>query len=480
LATTDLLTLDRKLVLAARALDVWRSELAIDDRRDRDDPLAPWAELSSRPLIEAIARSGLAPIPKTPPLFLPEGLSTVVTAPVTNLEDVLAEVRGAMVSWATHLHVARSIREATVLRAAAARDDREAEAYGRKASLRAMLRALARPRQAGGVPEPKAAIAIEDLAPGLLDTIFEEENRRREVAELLGAPARCCLAPDDEAAAAAQKFLDETEDEAIEGLALGARSAQRTPSRGRGARPYSWVDVFAIRRAAELSEGWPATLGARWFAELARGTELVSGLEVDVKVEAARLAPRADHAGLHLAPPTGAWTFARALHALGVALRLHGRDAKVPFSTHAPPHDRRAMVMGEAFLALASTPAFHARARGVAKAKADLSAKRLATTRLLERRHLALRVRLAPELARGRRPFLEAFEDLAPRVLGDLPKELAGFLGTPGPTGPADDAARFRSFEEGDRLARALVDGFDVDWWRNPKAASWIRDRCAR
>ena len=39
MATTNLLTLDRQLALGAKALDTWRRELAVDDRRDKDDPL---------------------------------------------------------------------------------------------------------------------------------------------------------------------------------------------------------------------------------------------------------------------------------------------------------------------------------------------------------------------------------------------------------------------------------------------------------
>lgn len=470
--TTDLLTLDRKLALAAKALDSWRGELAIDDRRDGDDPLAGFAELASKSTIDAIARSGLAPISTAPTFLLAEGEVVKPTAAVEG--DPLVELRSALVSWCTHLNIARGLAEATAARAALARDEREAEAYGRDASLRAMLRALARPRQAGGIPEPRAAAAIEDLSPQLLDGVVDEETRRREACEILGAHAKCCLSPDVEAAQLAEAYLAATDDEAKEGLALGMRSSQRT------SKNPTWVDVLAVRRAADVAEGWPATLGGRWFAELARGTELLSGLDVDVRVDAGRLAPRADHAGLHLAPPTGAWTFARALQALGAALRIHGRDSKSPFGTHTLPHDRRPAVLGEAFYALPTTVIFHARARGVAKAKAELAARRLTTTRLLERRHLALRVRLAPELAKNRRTFVEAFEALAPRVLGETPKELAAFLGAPGPTGPADDAAKFRALTEGDALAKRMVDSFDDDWWRNPKAAAWLRDRCAR
>ena len=472
MSTTNLLTLDRQLALAARALDTWRSELAVDDRRDKDDPLAAWPDLTSRSTIDAIGRSGIAAFSTTPTFLMPDG-EVIVRADSLPV-DPLAEVRGAMISWCSHLYVAKSIRDATVDRAHLTLEELESESYGRNTSFRAMLRALARPRQAGGVPEPRAAAAIEDLSPQLLDGIFEEENRRREAAEMLGERGKCCHDADHETAALAEKFIKDTDDEAAEGIALGLRSSQRT------AKPPTWVDILAIRRAADVAEGWPSSLSARWFAELARGTELLSGFEVSVRVDAGRLAPRADHSAIHLAPPTGAWTFARALHALGAGLRMHGRDPKVPFAAHTKPHDRRPLVLGEAFLALASTPVFHARARGVAKPKADLSARRLATTRLLERRHTALRVRLAPELMKNRRTFAEAFEDFGGRVFGEVPRALAAFLGAPGPTGPADDAARFRSFADGDALGKRFVDLYDADWWRNPKAASFIRDRCAR
>jgi hypothetical protein len=472
-ATTDLLTLDRKLALAVRALDAWRDELPVDDRRDKDDPTAGFSELTQRSMIEAIGKSTLAPIDLAPPLLLPSG---ELEAPsLVHADDPLAQLRPAVSTWCTHLHIARGLRDATVARASAMRDELDSEVYGRAVSIRAMLRALARPRQAGGVPEGRAAATIEDLSPQLLDSIVDEESRRREAAEGLGVPARCCREPAELDEKRANTFLAATEDEANEALAQGLRAV------GRQRKGATWVDALAVRRAADVAEGWPSALGPRWLAELSRGTELLDGLKIDVRVDAGRLAPHADHNSLSLAQPTGAWTFARALYALGVALRIHGRDAKAPFSTHVLPHDLRPFVMGEAFMALAVTPVFHGRARGVSRPKAEASARRLVATRLLERRHLALRVRLASELARGRRAFLEAFEEHAPRAFGvEVPRELAAFLGAPGPLGPAEDAARLAATEHGDILAQKLVEVFDVDWWRNPKAASWVRERCAR
>ncbi|MFI5302774.1 MAG: hypothetical protein ACHREM_32185, partial [Polyangiales bacterium] len=227
--------------------------------------------------------------------------------------------------------------------------------------------------------------------------------------------------------------------------------------------------------------GWPGTLTPRWFAELSRGTSLFEGLKLDARVDAGRLGPRADESSLRLAPPTGAWTFARGLHAIGVALRLHGRESRAPFAVHHQPHDVRALALGEAFAQLTTTTAFHSRARGLAQSKADLAARRLGTTRLLERRNLALRVVLGPQLRRGRRRFIEAFAETAGDALGgETPKELASLLGGPGVLGPAEDAARVRSFATGDALGLELRERFDVDWWRNPKAAAWIRERCAR
>jgi len=472
-ASTDLMTLDRKLALAVRALDAWRDQLPVDDRRDKDDPVAGWNELTQRSTIDAIGKSTLAAVDLVPPLSLPTG--ELETPTLVGPEDPFAQLRPALATWCTHLHIARGLREATVARAGVMRDELDSDVYGRAVSLRAMLRALARPRQAGGVPEGRAAATIEDLSPQLLDSIVDEESRRREAAEGLGAAARCCREPAEADSKHADQILAATEDEANEALAQGLRAI------GRQKKGATWVDVLAVRRAADVAEGWPSALGPRWLAELSRGTELLSGLSIDVRVDAARLAPHADHASLSLAPPTGAWTFARALYALGVALRIHGRDSKAPFATHVLPHDQRPFVMGEAFMALASTPVFHARARGVSRPKAEASSRRLASTKLLERRHLALRVRLAFELAKGRRAFLEAFEELAPRALGgEVPRDLAAFLGAPGPLGPAEDAARLAAAEQGDALARKLVEVFDVDWWRNPKAASWVRDQSSR
>jgi hypothetical protein len=475
MGTTDLLTLDRKAALAARAIDGWRAELAIDDRRDRDDPLVGYLELASRATLESIGKSGLDPVSTVPALLLPTGEVSSEPTLTGGGDDPLAALRDGLTRWCAHFHLWRAIRELTALRAAAFRDPRESDAYGREIGMRAMLRALARPKQAGGVPEPRAAATLEDLAPGALDAVADEESARRETAEGVGPSLDCCKRPDKTVAAAAAKWLADSEDEAREHLAFGLRQS------GRAAKNPTWVDVLAVRRAADLGDGWPSALSGRWFAELARGTELLAGLSIDVKVDAARLTPRTDQAALRLAPPTGAWSFGHALFALGVALRVHGREAKAPFSTHAPPHDRRPWVMGEAFARLIETPAFHARARGVSAQKAEASARRLAGTRLLERRQLALRVALAPELARNRRVFAEAFEDLAPRaLLGETPKELAALLGAPGPTGPADDAGRWLAHDEGVTMHAALVERFDSDWWRNPKAAQWIRGACAR
>ena len=473
-ASTDLVSIDRKLALAVRALDGWRGELPVDDRRDDEDPLAPWGELTQRSTIDAIGKSTLAPISLIPPISMPSG---EIAAPqlIGAVDDPLIMLRPAVLAWCAHLAIARSVRDATATRAAALRDELESDSYGRPISMRAMLRALSRPRQAGGVPEGRAAATIEDLSPQILDSIVDEEMRRREAAEGLGALAKCCLEGNPEDDKRAEALLADTADEAADGLAQGLRAI------GRQKKDPTWVDVLAVRRAADVAEGWPSSLSARWLAELARGTELVAGLDLDVRVDAGRLGPHADHACLRLAPPTGAWTFARALHALGAAMRIHGRDAKTHFAPHVVPHDRRPHVFGEAFMALASTPVFHARARGVSQAKAEASARRLATTRLLERRHLALRVRLASELARGRRYFLDAFAELAPKAFGaEVPRELAAILGAPGPLGPAEDAARLAATEEGTVLARKLVEVFDVDWWRNPKAAAWVRHQCAR
>jgi hypothetical protein len=220
-------------------------------------------------------------------------------------------------------------------------------------------------------------------------------------------------------------------------------------------------------------------LTGRWFSELFRGTELLAGVPIEIRIDAARTAPWADTAGLHLTPATGAWSFARALQALGASLRLFLRSADTPFVAHTRPHDVAPLVLGEVFAALPLEPAFHARARRQTAQKAQSSALRMRIARLLHRRHLALRIVVGATVGKAKNAFVDCFAQWAPSALGvDVPSSLAAVICAPSWGGYADDIARFSAFEPGDALAKAVVEQFDVDWWRNPKSTDFVRDWC--
>jgi hypothetical protein len=145
------------------------------------------------------------------------------------------------------------------------------------------------------------------------------------------------------------------------------------------------------------------------------------------------------------------------------------------------PHDRRPVVLGEAFGALVLQPAFHARARRQTSQKSQQSAVRMRIARLLHRRHRALRLVVGASISKGKRAFFDSFEHLASRALGvEVPRDMAAVICAPSWGGYAEDVAFFEAIEPGDALARDMVDRYDVDWWRNPKSADAVRNWCLK
>jgi hypothetical protein len=66
----------------------------------------------------------------------------------------------------------------------------------------------------------------------------------------------------------------------------------------------------------------------------------------------------------------------------------------------------------------------------------------------------------------------DAFEELAARVFGaPLPRALSGAF----PSLRDDEPARFLALATALPLARDLVDRFDADWFRNPRAMPHLR-----
>jgi hypothetical protein len=203
--------------------------------------------------------------------------------------------------------------------------------------------------------------------------------------------------------------------------------------------------------ARDAGEGWPAHLAPRWLEELFGAG--VRGLDL-------ALPP--------LGAPLGASSFARALGAFGFAFRVASGARAPRFALAREPAFVAAHRYAFVFAALPASAEFHRVALGVGRRAALAQARSLARVALFDARLHAMRVLLADE------PFAspDVFEELAVRVFGaPLPRALAGAF----PALRDDEPARFVALATSLPLARDMVDRFDADWFRNPRALPHLR-----
>jgi hypothetical protein len=213
--------------------------------------------------------------------------------------------------------------------------------------------------------------------------------------------------------------------------------------------------VAAVLHAAvgrEAGEGWPARLTG-WWLEEAFGAG-PHGLPIDL--------PR-------LPEVYGATSFARALAAFGLAIRRAAAPASMPFSIAHDPAFVGAHRFAFLFGALASDPAWQARVLGVGRRAALGQARVLARSALLEARLHAARILLGDDVAPA---SLGRFEEIGVRLFGaELDRRLWGAW----PRARYDEPARLVALLEARPLAEGLRDQFDSDWDRNPRAWGHLR-----
>lgn len=414
----DLLSLDRDVARAASALARWRTKLArAPEEHAAEDVIEPYRHVAGKSTWDAL-RALLPGAGETP-------------------------LRDALVPWVGVLTVARVGREDDVAqaRASAEAKARFAGDPPRLASWRQAWRGVV----AAKTPA-EARLWLEaaaDVGPAVASAANEAAARRVEVArrlglsnpwELLGAGEPRSLR------AAAWQLLDATED-----LALAVRKeALRAPVHA--------AEVIHLAVGREAGHGWPARLAPRWIEEVF-GPGL-SGLRID-------LPP--------LPEALGAASFARALGALGFAVRIAAAPAGAPFSIAREPGSRAAHRLAAVFAGLAADAEWQARALGVGRRTALRQARVLARTALIDSRLAAARLLLGDDASPAPR---DLFDELGPRLFGSaLDARLRGAW----PGVRLDEPARFLARIESRARGRALREGFDVDWYRNPRAWSHIR-----
>jgi hypothetical protein len=291
----------------------------------------------------------------------------------------------------------------------------------------------------------RGAIALAragDLALPVAAARKERRSRRFEIARRLDlAHPEALVAPD--AAALVEKardLLDRTE--------LLAKELLRAEQR-RAEGPWTAAHAIHLALAKDAREGWPAKLGARWFDD-------VFGA----------IAPRG--APLRSVPaPLGGASFLRAAEAWGASLRAVGTARSLPFALARDPYPRACHRFGGLMAVALADPVLQKRCLSLPARLAAAQGRSLRAALFFELRARAARLVLAwPELSDR-----ALFEEITTRLFGaPLPAALAGVWPAP----RVDEAARMLALLDVPAFARSLVDRFDEDWFRNPKAGAHL------
>jgi hypothetical protein len=301
----------------------------------------------------------------------------------------------------------------------------------------------------GAVAAPTAAAvrpwlaAGAELGPRLALVNSRRAARRVEVASRLGLAH-----PAAPLVGVPYAVLRETASQVLACTDELARAVLRDALRDDGGLAAVIVAVVA----RDAGEGWPSRLGAAWLRDLLRPAFAGGPLVLPA-----------------LPPARGASSFARALAALGFAVRAARSSTAVPFALAHEPAFFAAHRLGFAVGALATDPVFYRRGLGLGARVAAAQSRALARTALFEARLDAMRILLGDDAAPAPR---DLFEELTARSFGrSLDARLCGAW----PAAREDEPARWLGLLDSVRLRGALRDRFDVDWFRNPRAWEDLR-----
>lgn len=285
----------------------------------------------------------------------------------------------------------------------------------------------------------RAAASLE-LAGALAGPVAAVRNERRgrrfEASRRLGLAHPSSLATKSDVTTLARSFLDASEPLAVE-LLETARKRSEAP----------WRASSAIQEALgrEANDGWPAHLSPRWLDEVFKA-----------------LAPRGVDPG-PLRAPTGGASFLRAATAWGFAWRSAGSPRTMPFGLARDPYPAAAFRFGFALASVVAGQTFQRRALELPARIAMSQARILGTTMFLRARTVAARALLASE----ERPAATTFEEITSRIFGaPLPASMCGAWPEPDVAEPA----RLVGMLGTRAFVRDLVERYDEDWFRNPKA----------
>jgi hypothetical protein len=284
-----------------------------------------------------------------------------------------------------------------------------------------------------------AARAMEragELAAPVAAIRKEARERRFEAARRLGLAHPWSLATKSDVGAAARSLLDATEPFAAELFKIARKQA-----------PGAWRAASGIELALgkDALHGWPAHLSARWLDDAFKA-----------------LAPRGVDPG-PLREPLGGATFLRAATAWGFAWRTAGTPRSMPFALARDPYPASAYRFGFTLGFVVAEPSFQRRVLDLAPRLAGAQARVLHTSMFLHARTVAARAVLASEETVS----ASLFEEITARVFG---APLPAALRNAWPEHDVSEPARLVGLLGTQAFTRNLVERYDEDWFRNPKA----------
>jgi hypothetical protein len=421
----DLVSLDRDIARAHAAQKSWRRALSVDPEANAERyPLENFRHLAAKSVYDALG--DLAPFAMDLPWrdALQRWVLALLQARLSHDADVALERARHAKTAILHLDPVKHVSF--------------------KDSWRGVVEERSRAR---AIAHLNAASEAGDIA-GLTR---DRSARRIEVARRLGLTGSHALfAPAAaDGVAFARAFLGATDDL---WLAVWRDAAKRANL----PEPTSAVDAIHFSIAREAGEGWPAHLAPRWLAEMFESH--LKGISIDLPA---------------LPAPLGASSFLRALEAFGRAFRAGGDARPLPFAIARAPYFTDEYRVGIVFGALGLKRVFYTKQLGTSARIAELQVRMVARTMLVEARLRAMRSILTDE---SRFPSKDLFEELTHRVLGaPMPPSLVGAW----PSAEDDEPARMTALATALPLARELVDRFDDDWFRNPRAFEALRSRAS-
>ncbi len=293
-------------------------------------------------------------------------------------------------------------------------------------------------------PDPsRAAGALEragDLAAPVAAVRKERRERRFEAARRLGLAHPYALASKSDVGALARSYLDASEPLAVELLKVARKTAE-----GR------WYASSAIQSflARDAREGWPAYLTQRWLDDVFKA-----------------LAPRSADAG-KLPEALGGASFVRAATTWGFGWKTAGAPRSMPFALARDPYPAPALRFGFAMAHVVAEPEFQRRLLELPARLAKAQSRVLRRSMFHESRVIAARALFATE----EQVTPSLFEEMSSRLFG---APLPGPMRDAWPDPRTGDPARLLALLGTRAFLAHVVDRYDDDWFRNPKAGTHL------